>query len=179
MRSRAPLALAAVVVVASSTAMADHPECETYAATQPDAMVTNVLVTYTWDPTCGTDPELGPLERDGDPIAVDWSHDTGQSPHEHSAWDLGTTPGVHSYDLTVAPEAEDAYVLHDALAVTGTAPTSDAGPDSGSDADSDIDADSDGDADEDEGSSGGGGGCSVLPMSADGARLLVALLAAL
>jgi hypothetical protein len=141
------------------TASADHPECETYAATQPDAMVTNVLVVYTWDPTCGADPDLGPLERDGDVIEVEWSHNTTADPHEHTVWDQGIDPGVHSYDLTVAPEGEDSYVLHDALAVTGTAPTSDAGPDSGSDADTDVDADSDADADEGGSSGGDSGGC--------------------
>jgi len=64
MRPRVIAFVIAFVFAIGSTASADHPECETYAATQPDAMVTDVLVVYTWDTTCGPDPELGPLERD-------------------------------------------------------------------------------------------------------------------
>lgn len=179
MRLRAALLLASMTCLFCFSLAADHPECETYAATQPDAMVTNVLLVYSWDPTCGPDPVLGPLERDGDAIELDWEHDTGVDPHEHTAWDHALDPGVHSYDLTVTPDGEDSYVLHDALAVTGTAPTSDAGPDSGSDSDVDSDSDADTDDDGDSGASGSDGGCGVAPRSARwNASLLVALIEA-
>jgi hypothetical protein len=175
------LALCAGLVLAGGIASADNPDCETFAAEQPDQMITNVLLVYTWDSSCGADPVLGPVGRDGEAIGVAWDQDLGVDPHEHTAWDNGLEPGVHSYDLTVTVDGQEPYVLDDSLLVAGTAPAQDASPDSGGDGD--TDADSDGDSDEDDdGSSGGGGGCAVAPTSGSASlfvmfsSLLVALV---
>jgi len=155
-RNTLRLVVFAVLMVGGSAA-ADNPDCETFLAEQPDQMVTNVHVVYTWDPACGPDPELGPLERDGEVIDVSFDQTLDVDPHVHDTWDNGVMPEVHSYDLTVTPDGEDPYVLHDALLVAGTAPTEDAGTDS------DADSDSDGDADDNDGGGGGDGGCSHVP----------------
>ena len=177
----AALGAALLPLVASGLALADNPDCETFVLEQPDAMITNVQILYTWDESCGPDPELGPLERDGDPISVTWDHNLETSPHEHEAWDNGIQPGVHTYDLTVTVDGQEPYVLDDSLLVSGTAPAQDASPDSGGDADGDADADSDGDSDDDSsgGGGGGGGGCSVAPREAGRGSLLLLMLALL
>jgi hypothetical protein len=178
MRALLLIALSVVTSLICGSVAADHPECETWEATQPDSMVTNVLLIYTWEDTCPADPVLGPLERDGEVIDVTWNHDLDSNPHEHTAWDNGVEPAVHSYDLTVTPEGEDSYVLHDALLVTGTAPVGDAGPDSGPDADADADGDADGDSDGDQGGGSSDGGCSLVPNArSSGISLLGAILA--
>ncbi len=167
MISRMPLlACATAVLAAAFSSSADHPECESFEAVQPDQMTPDVQVVYRWsaDAGCGEDPELGPLERDGDEISAEWSHDLEGDPHEHSAWDVGLQPGVHSYELTVTVQGEDPYVLDDSVLVAGTAPA-DTDTGSGGQEDTDSDTGTAADAEEEEeeekeGSSGGSSGCS-------------------
>jgi hypothetical protein len=114
-----------VFVLQSQRLLADNPDCEKFEASQPDVMVTDVVLTYTWDAECGDDPELGPLSRDGEEISVEWSHDLDSEPHEHTASDPGVSPVVHQYTLVVTPPGEDGYELEDTVMVSGTEPTGD------------------------------------------------------
>jgi hypothetical protein len=160
------LAGIAVVVTFVTVGLADHPECETFDASQPQPGAPDVKLLYTWDPACGEDPALDPVEFDGDEIDIAWSHDTAATPHEHEAWDIGVPTGVHTYKLTVTPGGEDPYELGDSLLVSGTSST-DTDPDTDED---DTDTGSDGDADTDTGDApkvGGedSSGCSANPLA--------------
>lgn len=166
----------AAAVTFVTAGLADHPECETFDATQPEYGAPEVKLRYTWDPTCGADPALGPLERDTVEIAVSWSHDTTSTPHAHEAWDTGMSTGVHTYRLTVTPDGESSYVLSDSLLVSGTSGT-DTDPDT-DDEDTDSGTDSGADTDSEDGIDAGGSdssGCSASPRGPSrglGTRLL-------
>ncbi|MFO8074229.1 MAG: hypothetical protein R6V85_20395 [Polyangia bacterium] len=174
------LACAAAVLVAAVSSSADHPECESFEAVQPDQITPDVWLVYRWsvDAGCGADPELGPLERDGAEVSAEWSHDLEGDPHEHSAWDVGLQPGVHSYELTVTLQGEDPYVLDDSVLVTGTAPAdTDTGSGGQEDTDSDTGTGSGGGADEEkEGSTGGSSGCSASALGTGRSPAAVFLL---
>jgi hypothetical protein len=155
------IATAATFVTAG---LADHPECETFDASAEPG-VPDVRLVYTWEASCGADPALGPVERDGDGIDLSWSHDTAASPHVHEAWDIGVPTGVRTYEVTVTPEGEAAYVLSDSLLVSGTS-TTDTDPDTDEDTDTGTGADGDADTDSDDSPKVGGedsSGCSATP----------------
>jgi hypothetical protein len=125
MRSFHYAVLLAVVVLQPELSSAANPECEEFTAEQPNSMATDVLLTYAWDAECGDDPEIGPLSRDGEEIIVEWSHNLDSEPHEHTASDSGSSPGVHQYELVVMPSGEDSYVVDDTVMVSGTEPADD------------------------------------------------------
>jgi hypothetical protein len=159
------LALAGIAAAATfvTAGLADHPECETFDATQPQVGAPEVKLVYTWDGECGADPVLGPVKRDNVEIDVSWSHDTASTPHAHEAWDTGMSTGVHTYKLTVTPQGEESYVLSESLLVSGTS-----GADTDPDTDEDTDPGADGDVDTDTGDTqkvGGSdsSGCSATP----------------
>lgn len=163
------LIVCAAVTTLAVAAASEHPECESFEATQPVSGTPEVLLVYTWDGACGPDPALGPVQRDDDPVELEWESDTSSSPHEHTALDTGLSTGVHSYDLTVTPEGEDAYVLADSVLVTGTS-SSDTDPDTDSeveDAGADTDsAEDEDDAGEVEAEEPASNGCSAAPFRA-------------
>ena len=154
------MAAATTVVTAG---LADHPDCESFEASQPQPGAPDVKLLYTWDPSCGADPALGPVKLDGDEIDLSWSHETAATPHEHEAWDEQVPTGVHTYKVTVTPEGETAYVLNDSLLVSGTSGT-DTDPDTDEDTDTGTDGDTDTDSD-DQPKVGGedSSGCSATP----------------